>query len=82
MNYVCNGMIFVVILSPFFPRFLCNCEPSYHGTFCELNINKYENSLCPEGENCVNRTCRYIFLCAPGVSVEFLPTLSILTCLL
>ena len=82
MNYVCNGMIFVVILSPFFPRFLCNCEPSYHGTFCELNINKYENSLCPEGENCVNRTCRYIFLGAPGVSVEFLPTLSILTCLL
>ena len=82
MNYVCNGMIFIVILSPFFPRFLCNCEPSYHGTFCELNINKYENSLCPEGENCVNRTCRYIFLCAPGVSVEFLPTLSILPCLL
>ncbi|CAN0152012.1 unnamed protein product, partial [Rangifer tarandus platyrhynchus] len=45
-------------------RFLCNGEPSYHGTSCELNINKYENSLCPEGENCVNRTCRYIFLCA------------------
>ena len=66
----------------FFPRFLCNCEPSYHGTFCELNINKCENSLCPEGENCVNRTCRYICLCAPGGSVEFQSTPPILTCLL
>lgn len=48
----------------------------------ELNINKCENSLCPEGENCVNRTCRYICLCAPGGSVEFQSTLPILTCLL
>lgn len=68
-------MLFLIF--PLFSRFLYSCEPRYHGSLCELDINECEIKPCLDGEDCVNRTCAYNCLCAPGYTGKPLSALLI-----
>ena len=79
--YIWNAFSYYIQLLIFllFSRFMCICEPGYHGSLCELDMNECEISPCLDGEDSVSRTGGYNCLCAPGYTGKPLSALSVST---